>query len=367
MTEHSWSHPEVEVLARAREIVTSGGEAVLATIVDVQGSAYRRPGAKMVITSAGEGVGHVTAGCIESEVVDLASRVLADGESRHVTYDLTESDEDVWGLGVGCNGVITILLEPLDDGFVGAVKTVQNREPVVVVSLLNDESLASRAYYRPKDGFDRDVPPAFAEVSDQIADLLQSEKSARMGDVFIDPLVPPSKALILGTGNDIPPVVELAKKADFHVTVVGFRGSQAKSDYFPNADEVVATSPSDVADVVDIDRDTYAVAMTHNFVDDRLALEALLETPIPYIGLLGPRKRFEEIRSAFAEEGVTFTGADLDRIYTPVGLDLGGGSPYQIAQSIVAELLAVKNDREPDHLREREGTIHERVDGIIES
>lgn len=141
--EHSWSRPEVEVLARAREIVTSGDEAVLATIVDVQGSAYRRPGAKMVITSAGEGVGHVTAGCLESEVAELASRVLTDGESRLVTYDLTESDKDVWGLGVGCNGVITILLEPLDEGFAGAVKTVQNREPVAVVSLLNGGSLAS--------------------------------------------------------------------------------------------------------------------------------------------------------------------------------------------------------------------------------
>lgn len=154
--------------------------------------------------------------------------------------------------------------------------------------------------------------------------------------------------------------------ADFHVTVVGFRGARAKSDHFPNADEVIATSPSNIADVVDVDRDTYAITMTHNFVDDRLALEALLETPILYIGLLGPRKRFEEMRRAFAEEGVTFTGTDFERIYTPVGLDLGGGAPYQIAQSIVAELLAVKNDREPGHLREREGTIRECVDEIID-
>ena len=102
--------------------------------------------------------------------------------------------------------------------------------------------------------------------------------------------------------------------------------------------------------------------MTHNFIDDRLTVEALLDSPSPYIGLMGPHDRFQEMVEAFDESGRSLDDGDLDRIYTPIGLDLGGGSPYQIAHSIVAELLAVVNERTPKHLRDREGNIHERIE-----
>src|SRR5699024_1696849 len=111
---------------------------------------------------------------------------------------------------------------------------------------------------------------------------------------------------------------------------------------------------------IDLDADTHVVVMTHNFIDDRLALGELLDTPVPYIGLMGPRDRFEEMRDELAAEGVSITDADADRIYTPIGLDLGGDAPSTIAYSIVAELLAVANDRTPRHLAERAGPIHER-------
>jgi xanthine dehydrogenase accessory factor len=102
--------------------------------------------------------------------------------------------------------------------------------------------------------------------------------------------------------------------------------------------------------------------MTHNFVDDRLALDALLDTQVPYIGLLGPQKRFEEMLTAFDEEDRTFGDAELDRIFTPAGLNLGSETPYQIALSIVAEILAVDNDRTPQHLKEQNGPIHKRIE-----
>jgi xanthine dehydrogenase accessory factor len=143
--------------------------------------------------------------------------------------------------------------------------------------------------------------------------------------------------------------------------VVGFRGAAAKRERFPAAEAVRSTSPARLTEAYDFDEGTYVVVATHNFVDDRLAVEALLDTPVPYIGLMGPRERFEEMLEEFAAEGTEFTDDQLDRLYTPVGLDLGGGSPYGIALSIVAEVLAVANDREPKHLRAREGTIHDRV------
>nr|ABT17363.1 hypothetical protein [uncultured haloarchaeon FLAS10H9] len=99
------------------------------------------------------------------------------------------------------------------------------------------------------------------------------------------------------------------------------------------------------------------------FIDDRLALESLLDTPVPYIGLMGPHERFEDLRAGVGNAELDLTDADRERLYTPIGLDLGGGTPYQVATSIVAELLAVRNGRSADHLRTREASIHDRPDG----
>jgi xanthine dehydrogenase accessory factor len=144
------------------------------------------------------------------------------------------------------------------------------------------------------------------------------------------------------------------------VTVASFRGAAATEDRFPSADRVLSTSPADLRDTLAFDTDTYAVVMTHNFVDDRIALEELLATPVEYIGMLGPRKRFEEIEAAIADDGRTVSEADRDRIYAPAGLDLGGDTPFHIAQSIVAEVTAVHHDRDPHHLTDRDGPIHVR-------
>lgn len=123
---------------------------------------------------------------------------------------------------------------------------------------------------------------------------------------------------------------------------------------------MVSTSPAALRDVISFDADTYAVLMTHNFVDNRIALRVVLDTPTEYVGLLGPRKRFEELRSALAAGGVHFTDDELNRVYTPVGLDLGGDTPFHVAQSIVVEVTAVHHDRSPNHLTERAGLIHAR-------
>jgi len=115
-----------------------------------------------------------------------------------------------------------------------------------------------------------------------------------------------------------------------------------------------------VTEDVAFDRDTYVVLMTHNFVDDRIALPALLETDVEYVGLMGPTERFEELCADLAEEGRHLSAEERARVYTPVGLDLGAETPYQVAHSIVAEALAVHNGREGGHLREVPGPIHER-------
>lgn len=372
MTEGDWSVPETDVLASIRDLLEAGRAAVVATVVGVEGSAYRRPGAKMIVEEGGGGLGHITAGCLEDEVFALAAEITDAGEPRIETYDLMEDEDDVWGLGVGCNGIIDILLEPLDASYRPAVDAFEAGEPIgVITALAGDAPLGAKAYYRgdtveaeaefPSWLADAVTEPAAKLVEECGSDTVHIDTSDGTAEVFIDGIRPAPELVVYGSGHDVGPVVELGKKNDFRVTVVGFRGGVDLKDRFPDADAVTVTSPTNAGTAVDVDEDTYTVVMTHNFIDDRLVMESLVHTPTPYIGLMGPRERFEEILEEFEAEGRTFTEAELDAVYTPIGLDLGGGSPYQIATSIVAEVMAVANDREPKHLKEREGPIHDRT------
>jgi xanthine dehydrogenase accessory factor len=377
MTRHNWSVPETEVVQRIRDRLDAGGSAVLATVVGVEGNAYRRPGAKMLFEADGAGVGSITAGCLEDEVAGVADRVRETGRPEVVTYDLMEDDEDVWGLGVGCNGVIDVLLEPLTEAYRPAVEAFTEGRDVAVLTVVDgagDLDAGDRAYVHPETGSlttpdgEADAWPAnaltgpAAELAERgRSDVVEVDVAGDRLAVFVDGLAAPPELVVFGTGHDVGPVTELAARSDFRVTVVGFRGAVDLVQRFPDAHRTLTTSPGRIEEELTLDDRTYAVVMTHNFVDDRLTVATLLDSPVPYVGLMGPRERFEEMRDDFAAEGRTHDEDDLSSLYTPVGLDLGGGSPYQIAHSIVAEVLAVHNDRTPRHLKAREGAIHERV------
>ncbi|WP_435077960.1 XdhC family protein [Halococcus sp. AFM35] len=367
MTDTNWEMAETDVLAAIGDTLDREGEAVLATVVDVEGSAYRRPGAKMLITEDGD-AGSITAGCLEDEVRGLASEVLDAGRPRIETYDLM-ADDDVWGLGMGCNGVITVLLEPLGEGYRPVVERVTNGTDCAVVTVTGgDHPFGERGLYDPEIGFAGDLPEWLTtELAERTTTLLEAGQSETATvetdegtiEVFVDGIEAPSRLVVVGSGPDVNPVVELAARVGLRTTVVAFRGALSAAD-FPAADAVRTTSPSELPGTAAFDDDTYVVVMTHNFIDDRLALETLLETSVPYIGLMGPRERFGEMVDELAEEGRTLIQNDRDRIYTPIGLDLGGDSPYRIAYSIVAEVLAVESGRTPQHLTERAGPIHDR-------
>ena len=367
MTDTNWGMVEADVLAAIGDALDEGREAVVATVVDVEGSAYRRPGAKMLIEGDG-GAGSLTAGCLEDEVRGLASEVLDAGRPHIETYDLM-GDDDMWGLGMGCNGIITVLLEPLDASYRPAVERVTNDIDCAVVTVTGgDRPLGERGVYDPEDGFVGDLPEWMTErLAEPTAALLEAGRSEAVEldteegtvEVFVDGIEAPSKLVVIGSGPDVGPVIDLAARVGLRSTVVAFRGALSTGD-FPAADAVRTTSPPKLREAVDFDDDTHVVVMTHNFIDDRLALEELLETPVPYIGLMGPHERFEEMREEFATEDVELTEEDVDRVYTPIGLDLGGDSPYRIAYSIVAEVLAVESGRTPRHLAEHAGPIHER-------
>jgi xanthine dehydrogenase accessory factor len=366
-----WSDPETAVLDRASDLHAAGRRAVLVTLVDVEGSAYRRPGAKLLVPAEGDGSGAITAGCLEGHLHNLAEEVFETGAPRVETFDLRD-DEEAWGLGIGCDGVVDVLLEPLDDSFGPALSAHEAGEHCTVLTVLDADGMAlgDRACYREESG----LSPVRGEWPDWLRDRLTDTAAERASDgqsetitvegpdatvtVFVDGIAPPPRLLVVGTGNDVAPVVDLAARAGFRVEVAGYRGGRADADRFPGATSVVSTSPAAVDEAVAVGADTYVVVMTHNFVDDRLTLETLLDTGVPYVGIVGSRGRLENLFEALDTEAEPDSVAD--RMYAPAGLDLGGDTPAQVALSIVSEVLAVHNDRTGDHLRDRPGTIHDR-------
>jgi xanthine dehydrogenase accessory factor len=365
LADDGWSAPEADVMASIRRGIDAEETPVLATIVGVEGSAYRGPGAKMLV-SGDTGLGSITAGCLEDVLLDIAAEVRSEGRARVEQFDLT-GDDDVWGLGVGCNGVIDVLLEPLDGSLRPALDAYEaGRESVVYTVVDADHSAApigARTVAVGDDPTPADPPAWFGD------DLVEAARECRRaGDsetvecprpggrvaVFVDHVTPPADLVVFGTGHDVRPVIELARRVDFRVTVAGFRGADATAERFPAADTVRSLSPAQIRSELNLDSETYTVVMTHNFVDDAIAVGELLDSDVPYIGLMGPAERFEEIAEEWRSEGHEPSAADLRRLYTPVGLDLGGGTPYQIAHSIVAELLAVRYGRTPTHLRDDE-------------
>jgi len=358
-----WSAPETAVMSSIRQALDADESTVLATVVSVEGSAYRGPGAKMLV--AGDtGVGSITAGCLEDVMIDLAATVREEGRPRVEQFDLT-GDDDTWGLGVGCNGVVDVLLEPLGEDYRPVVDAYDAGEDARVYTVVDADHSAApvgeRAVATGDDPTPDDPPAWFGDdLADAARECRRDGESATVElprpsgriEVFVDSVTPPADLVVFGTGHDIAPVTELAIRADFRVTVAGFRGADATSEKFPAADQVRSLSPAEIREELDLDADTYAVVMTHNFVDDAIAVDELLQSDVPYVGLMGPAERFGEITAQWREEGREVSSEELDRLYTPVGLDLGGGTPYQIAHSIVAELLAVRYGRTPGHLRE---------------
>ena len=371
MNDQDWGAPESEILETIRRVQKSDSQAVIAHIVNVEGSAYRRPGAKMVVFENRVGVGNITAGCLEGEVLDIASKVLETRTPLLQTYDLMQDRDDMWGLGVGCNGIIDILLEQIDSSYQPILDAIDQGHPIGVATILSgDAPLGTKAYYTEDTGFStsEDIPNWLSnELTTILPSLLRKGKSTTMdletssgkARIFVDIIAPIPQLIVIGTGNDVAPVVDVGKINGFSVSIISFRKGINTSEKFPNADQFYYSSPTSISSIVELNTNTYVVIMTHNFVDDRLALEHLLSTPVNYIGLLGPQNRFEEMLSEFSAEGKDIS-SNFHRIFTPIGLDLGGGSPYQIATSIISEVLSIHNQRSSGHLRDRQGPIHDR-------
>ena len=364
-----------DVLAAIESLSEKGARMALATIVAVRGSTYRRPGARLLVPEEGAPIGNISGGCLEGDVADMARVVMEEGTARLAGWDLTADDDAVWGLGLGCNGAIEVFIEPAEKAaeVAGALRMALDEErPISVVTVLESGRAGvdpgSRVVVKP-DGSaegslgDPVIDAAAVEAARERLAAERSEIRTLPGDVraFVEVLEPPLRLLVCGAGHDAIPLVRAAAGLGWNAVVVDDRPGFLDEERFPGAAGFVAVeAPEKVAVEAPIDERTVAVVMTHNFLRDKEYLRALIGSPAAYVGMLGPGARTQRLLIELADEGVVLADTDRERIHGPAGLDLGGEGPEEIAESIVAEIVAVKRGRAGGFLKERRGPIHDR-------
>ncbi|MDQ2667887.1 MAG: XdhC family protein [Gemmatimonadota bacterium] len=345
---------DIDQIRDALAAAHSRGETVtLATVMFVEGSVYRGAGARMVVDAGGETVGAVSGGCLEADVVARAPEVLAAGVPELVRYDTRASDDVVLGLGLGCQGIIDLLLEPLGGESLAHAaamydRIARRRERVTLLTLVqsvNGLPIGTRALLDERGNF----------IEGESAMLDIGHGTAR------EEIEPAVCVVICGGGTDAVPLARLAKVMGWHVTVIDHRAAFATTHRFPGADTIVRANLVDdsaaLGGKVHLDQRTMAVVMAHSASHDRAYLHAMLSAKAAYIGVLGPRRRTLELLGADV-------AADSDglppSVHSPVGLDLGAETPDEIALAIVAEIAAVSTGRSGGMLRQRQGPIHDR-------
>src|SRR5260370_19895448 len=338
--------------------------AALATVVRVEGSAYRRPGARMVIAETGGTSGVVSGGCLEGDVGERAVRVMRTGSSTLVKSDTTADDEIVWGLGLGCNGTVHVVIEPASDRtdhlvrFLDACSKGQDRAAFATVIRsegVAEVALGTRLFLYP-DGIsesDADLPERImqqiltdlhAAVRSGVSSVTHFGADAAV-EIFIEVVEPQVPVLIFGAGADAVPLVEMARQLGWHTTVVDTHARSRSLERFANADAVMRCRREEVSARVTLTESPAVVLMTHNYFHDLEVLNVLFNKPARYVGCLGPRRRTERLLSELPCAPVALGRSSLGRLHAPVGMDLGAESPSEIALSIAAEILAVLRER----------------------
>ena len=334
-------------LGALRDVRAGGGRAAVATVVRVHGSAYRREGARMLVREDGTYECALSGGCLEPAVADAAARVLTTGEPATVTYDL--ADDSIWSLNIGCSGAVDIRIERIEDDEVTTawLGALERGEGAVLITPLAAAS-GRRLILASGTAVGRLSDPAVERQADARArELLASDRpqsvSERTGvaELFFEVNVPPPDLVVFGAGQDAVPLVRHAWSLGFTVTVVDPRAAYLRPDLFAGA-RLVETPFDRLASAVTVGHDSLVVVMSHHMERDRQALRFSLEAGPAYIGVLGPRARFERLLSELKEEGCSPSATTLARVHSPIGLSLGAETPEEVAVSILGEILAVR-------------------------
>lgn len=369
------------LLGALRALERDNGQAVLATVVKVEGSAYRRPGARMLIPLYGGTVGTISGGCLESEVAKKAWWLTDGGEAVIRRYSTATQDDDddqdaALTFGLGCNGTVHVLLErhsaekPLavlellrqvrESGQAGAVATVigsyRNARVRVGDRLCLHPSLGDNGRLLDS-ALDAEVRADLQRTLTDGRSSLRSYRDARGEiEVFCEYLAPQRRLVIFGAWHDAQPLTHIAKLLDWHVTVVDGRAHFARAERFPDADTVLQVDARPPYDLHRLTDGAMVAIMSHSYSQDRHWLGSVLQGTPAYIGQLGPRDRTERLLDEIRPHSPHLPA--LERLHYPIGLDIGGDTPESVATAILAEMTAAINLRAGGMLKHRQAAIH---------
>jgi xanthine dehydrogenase accessory factor len=337
-----------EVLPEIDRWHAEGQGVALATVVKVWGSAPRGVGAKMAVSGSGQIAGSVSGGCVEGAVVEAAGRVLAEGTARRLRFGVT--DETAWSVGLSCGGEIEILVERWERGSVldELAAAVRGGRLAAVATVLTADGAGPRCLLRADGAAGGSLGSAERDgaLEAQGKKVLSSLRATRIdladgGELLVDVIAPPRKLVIVGAVHTAVALVALAREVGFRTYVVDPRGVFATPERFVRADRLIASWPAEAFPEIGLDEATAVAVLAHDLKLDVPALQLALASPVPYVGVLGSRKTQAKRLAALREAGVA--EADLARLHSPIGLDLGGRSPEEIALAILAEVVAVLN------------------------
>jgi len=307
----------------------AGRAMALALVLDTAGSTYTKSGALLLIASDGEYAGLLSGGCLEGDLRERARTVIADGRPQRVSYDMRGPDDELWGLGAGCEGAMDILMlrvgadedwQPLHFMQQTMNAHVRTSLAIVVESTRNDMPVG------------RVLLPAGPDQSQFAHDA-----AVRL---FVLPVEPPPRLLLLGAGPDAAPVLAFACQLSWKVTLYDHRAANLQPERFAGAETLLCAPPEELPSRLQLAQFDAAVVMSHHLRSDLTYLRALAHSAVGYVGLLGPAPRREKLRLELGTEAALLAG----RLRSPVGLALGGRAPASIALSIVAEIHAWLHD-----------------------
>ncbi len=354
-----------QILELWEKIRRSGESAVLATVVKTQGSSYRLPGARLLLTQAGERVGGISGGCLEDDLIKKAWWLTAQGPVIR-KYDTTADGEiSADGYGLGCNGIIHVLIERVTAGHPSVLPYLEAatklRQAATIAHLISSPEMVGERLVLDAAG---NVHSSSLDVAlvDQLLTAMQGSTDSELlvlpdgHQVFLEKLTPPLHLLVFGAGDDAIPLVELAKYLGWRVSVFDGRAHYARAEKFPSADRVSIRPPN--SPVPPIDPWTVAVIMTHSYRQDLDVLRTLAREPLRYLGVLGPRKRALDLLAEANQSENSSLWQQNNNLHSPMGLDLGGHGPELVAVAVISEIQAVLNGRTGGALRDRGAPIH---------
>ncbi len=354
---------EIKDIVKAAEIASTENQAmVLATVVKVEGSSYRRPGARMLVTQDGQMTGAISGGCLEGDALKKAILAIHQRKNRLVSYDTNTDEGSAIGLQLGCSGIVHILFEYVDlerrDHPIALLRRLlqQREEALLITNFSTDkqrEQIGTRLLIADSEKKTSALESQLQILEEHIniaktkrqSVLALIEEEGQRNEVLIEYLAPTVHLVVVGAGNDAQPVVEMAHLLGWEITVVDGRPSHVNATRFPQASQLIVAPATEIVTKISIDRWTVFVLMTHNYSYDLTVLKELMHSATIYIGSLGPKTKLLRMFDDIHQAGITITESQKDKIYGPVGLDIGAETSAEIALAIIAEIKAVLSDR----------------------